>query len=98
MRELIALVSTLGSQVSKVLLGLSADFWVTTPAEAPWLCQEFPIVFFVYLFVCLFGRLVGFSRQGFSIVSQSVLELALLDQAGLKLTEICLPLPPKDWD
>ena len=27
-----------------------------------------------------------------------VLELALVDQAGLKLTEICLTLPPECWD
>ena len=34
-----------------------------------------------------------FSRQGFSVALQPVLELALVDQAGLDLTEICLPLP-----
>ena len=28
----------------------------------------------------------------------SVLELALVDQAGLELIEIHLPLPPKCWD
>ena len=27
-----------------------------------------------------------------------VLELALVDQAGLEITETCLPLPPKCWD
>ena len=26
------------------------------------------------------------------------LELALVDQTGLELTEICLHLPPKCWD
>ncbi|KAM7339825.1 hypothetical protein ACRRTK_000440 [Alexandromys fortis] len=40
----------------------------------------------------------GFSRQGFSVVLEPVLELALVDQAGLELTEICLPLPPECWD
>ena len=45
-----------------------------------------PVVF--CLFVCL-------SRQGFSLVLESVLKLALVDQAGPELTEICLPLPPK---
>ena len=25
-------------------------------------------------------------------------ELALVDQTGLELTEICLPLPPESWD
>ena len=37
----------------------------------------------------------GFSRQGFSVALEPVLELALVDQAGLKLTEIRLPLPPE---
>lgn len=27
-----------------------------------------------------------------------ILDLALVDQAGLELTEIRLPLPPKGWD
>ena len=27
-----------------------------------------------------------------------VLELALVDQAVLQLTEICMPLPPECWD
>lgn len=35
-----------------------------------------------------------FLRQGFSVALEAVLELALIDQAGLKITEICLPLPP----
>ena len=29
---------------------------------------------------------------------EPVLELALVDQACLELTEICLPLPPECWD
>ena len=37
----------------------------------------------------------GFSRQGFSVALKPVLELDFVDQTGLKLTEICLPLPPK---
>ena len=39
-----------------------------------------------------------FSRQDFSVALESVLELALLDQAGLKLTEIHQCLPPKCWE
>ena len=38
-----------------------------------------------------------FSRQGFSVVLEPVLELALVDQTGLELTEIRLPLPPECW-
>ena len=47
-------------------------------------------LFFVLFFV--------FSRQGFSVGLEPVLELALVDQAGLELTEIRLPLPPECWD
>ena len=47
-------------------------------------------------FFCLFG--FGFSRQGLSVVLEPVLELALVDQAGLELTEIRLPLSPECWD
>ena len=36
----------------------------------------------------------GFSRQSFSIALDPVLELALLDQAGLELTEIRMHMPP----
>jgi hypothetical protein len=37
--------------------------------------------------------LVGSLRQGFSVP-----KLTLVDQAGLKLMEIHLPMPPKFWD
>ena len=40
----------------------------------------------------------GFSRQGFSVVLVPVPELALVDQAGLELTEIRLSLLPKCWN
>ena len=42
--------------------------------------------------------LTPFSRQGFSVALELALELALVDQAGLELTEIPLPLPPECWD
>ncbi|CAO2599084.1 hypothetical protein LEMLEM_LOCUS9700, partial [Lemmus lemmus] len=32
------------------------------------------------------------------VALEPVLELALVDQAGLELTEIRLPLPPECWD
>ena len=38
-----------------------------------------------------------FLGQGFSVALESVLELDLVDQAGLELTEIRLPLHPKHW-
>ena len=40
----------------------------------------------------------GFLRQGFSVALEPVLALALVDQAGLKVTEIHPPLPPECWD
>ncbi|KAM7328241.1 hypothetical protein ACRRTK_012333 [Alexandromys fortis] len=46
----------------------------------------------LFCFVCFF------SKQGFSVALEPVLELNFVDQAGLKLTEIRLPLPPKCWD
>ena len=41
---------------------------------------------------------VFFSRQGFPVALESVLKLALVDLAGLKFTEIHLPLPPECYD
>ena len=35
-----------------------------------------------------------FLRQGLSVALESVLEIALVDQAGLEFTENRLPLPP----
>ena len=48
--------------------------------------------------VCVCVLLLLFLRQGFSVALEPVLELALVDQTGLKLTEIHLPLPPECWD
>ena len=48
------------------------------------------VVGFIFDFV-----LFCFSRQGFSVALNLVLELALLDTAG---AEIRLPLPPESWD
>ena len=53
----------------------------------------------VTLGICVVrGSLNFFSRQGFSVALVPVLVLALVYQAGLELTEIFLPLPPKCWD
>ena len=40
--------------------------------------------------VSLFTFFLGFSRQGFSVALEPVLELALVDQTGLELTYLCL--------
>ena len=53
------------------------------------------VVVVLFVFVC-FG--FGFLRQDFAVALEPVLELVLVDQASLKLTEICLPLPPECWD
>ena len=47
--------------------------------------------------VCIYIY-IGFLRQGFSVALEPVPELVLVDQACLKLTKICLPLPPEFWD
>ena len=47
---------------------------------------------------CNFLFLFLFLRQGFPVALEHVLELALVDQAGLELTEITLPLSPECWD
>ena len=39
-----------------------------------------------------------FSRQSFSVALVPVLESDFVDQAGLELTEIRLPIPPEFWD
>ena len=55
---------------------------------------------FLFLFSLLFFNffLFWFFETGFSVALEAVLELALIDQAGLQLTEICLLLPPNSWD
>ena len=39
-----------------------------------------------------------FLDKVFFVALEPILELALVDQAGLKLTEICLSLPLECWD
>ena len=58
--------------------------------------NETSISFFFILFY--FILFFGFLRQGLSVVLEPVLELALVDQAGLELTEIQLPLSHECWD
>ena len=46
----------------------------------------------------IFFILFCFVETGFlSVALVPAVELALVDQAGLKLTEIWLPLPPECW-
>ena len=49
-------------------------------------------------FLFFFGGVGKGLRQGFSVALETVLELALVDHAGLELTKIYLPLPPEFWD
>ena len=63
------------------------NLWLPSPPNH--FTVELPFCF--VLFYC-------FSRQGISVALEPVLEPALVDQAGLKLTEIHLPLPPECWD
>ena len=59
--------------------------------------EHFPTLHFwgFVCFYCLFCFV--FSRQGFPVALMPDLKVALVDQAGLKLPEIHLPLPPKCW-
>ena len=54
------------------------------------------IILFCFALLCFV--LLCFSRQDFSLALEPVLELAIVDQAGLELIEICLPLPPEYWN
>ena len=40
----------------------------------------------------------GFETGFLCVTAPDALELALVDQPGLELTEIPLPLPPECWD
>ena len=53
--------------------------------------------FFFFVFV-LFCFVLFFRDRVSSVAWEPVLELALVDQAVLELTEIRLPLPPECWD
>ena len=46
----------------------------------------------------LFPFFFCFLRQAFSLAVEPILKLALVDQVGLELTEVYLPLPPKCWN
>ena len=41
------------------------------------------------------NNMIGFSRHGLSVALEPDMELALVDQAGLELTQIHLHLPPE---
>lgn len=50
----------------------------------------FPLFFLIFSWFC-FGDKVSLYIPGY-------LRTLHIDQAGLKLTKICLPLPPQCWD
>ena len=56
--------------------------------------MAFELQYLLFFFLSFFFFETGFLRS-FLV---PVLELALVDQAGLELTEICLSLPPECWD
>ena len=60
--------------------------------------QESQTFFFLFFLIFFIFFIFYFSSQGFSVALEPVLELALVDQAGLELTKIHLPLPPECWD
>ena len=57
---------------------------------------RFISLIFIHKFVYLF---VWFFKTDFlCVTAQVTLKLIFVDQAGLELIEICLPLPPECWD
>ncbi|KAH0520371.1 E3 ubiquitin-protein ligase RNF216 [Microtus ochrogaster] len=64
---------------------LMADFKMLSSQDIKWALHE------------LKGH-YAITRKGFSVALEPFLELALVDQGGLELTGICLPLPPECWD
>ena len=59
----------------------------------------FSFSFFLFFFLSFFLSFFLFFETGFLCVAlEPVLELAIVDQAGLELREIHLPLPPECWD
>lgn len=42
--------------------------------------------------------LIWFFEKGFLCIFGACLELAFVDQTGLKLIKICVTLPPEWWD
>ena len=76
--------------------GKATSFLTVGPSLQPF---TFRFLFcFVSLFFIKWRGFFVLLRQGFSLVLELVLELVLVAQAGLKLTEICLPLLPTCWD
>ena len=53
---------------------------------------------FQYQILSFFFFFSRFFKTGFLCVALAILELALIDQVGLRLIEICLLLPPVCWD
>ena len=51
-------------------------------------------IYTMYIYVCIYTMCIHYKW----IAEGGLLELAVVDQAGLKLTEIRLPLPLKCWD
>ena len=66
----------------------------------PWKQRYLPLYAHKWTMVPLrhiFVVVVVVLRQYFSVTLDTVLELGLVEQAGLELMEIHLPLPPKFW-
>ena len=70
---------------------LQNTFTLTSKAPIVYQSQQCLFLFCFVLVWC-------FLRQGFFVALESVFELTLVDQADLKLTEICPSLPPECWD
>ena len=73
-------------------------FQLFKPTEVFWHCPVNSNTNFFCSFVLILILVCFVLRQGFSVALEPIMELALVDQASLELTEICLSLLPGCWD
>ena len=104
-RHVVLTISKLLSQPHQFLVRSSREIELLLQPSRPkdsWGTGEarFHLAAFIrfYALGFCFGLVFVFSRQGFSVALKPVLELAFVDPANLKLTEIRLPLPAEYWD
>ena len=72
-----------------------AQWYVLDRAHQSIHFAQFVFCVCVCMLVNYFIYFLWFFKTGYFVALKPVLELAFVGQTGLKLTEICLPLPPQ---
>ena len=67
-----------------------------TPNRSRELDLKFTPVYWYFCCYCCYYHL--FFKTGFLYVGLDILEITLVDQASIELTDILLSVPPKSWD